>query len=362
MAAQSIRQWLRTSAGGEQLRLHFSNRYGDRPVVMTSVFVAKSHATKEIDPHLQQAVTFSGLTTVIMNPGEEIVSDAIPMAVTPLQKLAVSFYLPAGASITSVHSTPMQNAMLSEEGNITQKERWHHKQFDETRYFISKLEVLTSNRSKLIVALGDSITDGVGIEIDQYHRWPDFLAERLQGDASMRHLAVINAGIAGNRLLNGATAPFVGNSGLSRFGEDALGHPHLQAVLLFLGTNDILANGLLPQAEEQVTASQLIAGYERLIKQTHMAGGKIFGATLIPRSGSKGMLAHSDGAELLRQQINNWIRTSKSFDAVLDFDLILRDPESPNHLAPQFDSGDHTHPNAKGYRAITNAVDLALFK
>ncbi len=357
----TIRQWLRTSIGGNKIRVRFSNRFGETPLSLTSVSIAKSPAKFKVDLRDSKTLSFGGLPTVIIYPGEEIVSDPVDMEVKALQTLAISFFTPTGATQTSLHGASMQNAFLFNDKNIAHEETWETETRDDSRYFISGLEVLSASTSKVIVIIGDSITDGVGIENDNYHRWPDFLSERIQQRPELSHLAVVNAGIAGNRVMRDAATPFVGTAAISRFDTDVLQQRAIQSIIFLQGTNDILANTLLQAAEQQVSLNELIAGIESLIAKSHAHGYKIYGGTLTPRAGSTGILTHTEDAEKMRQQLNTWIRTSGKFDAVIDFDAVLRDPQQTHRLNPRFDSGDHTHPNAAGYKAMAMAIDLKLF-
>lgn len=362
LAPTNIRQWVRLSIGGEQIRLHFSNLHGQTPLVLSSVYIARSKGSDKHDSEQQKEVFFSGIGTAIIPPGEEVTSDAIELKTNALEELAISFYLPTGASPSSVHNTAMQNALLLPGKNISKTSNWYDGKKDDTRYFLNEVEVLGAEKARAIVAFGDSLTDGVGIENDRYHRWTDFLAQRLQQNPQTRDVAVLNAGIAGNRLMRDAKAPFIGIAGLKRFDAEVLQRPGVSAVIVSIGTNDISANGAFKESSEFVSPEELIEGYRALIKAAHAKGIKIYGATIKPRGGAKGILPHTPEAEAMRLQINQWIRESAEFDAVIDFDLILRDPEQTHRLLSRYDSGDHTHPNASGYSVMAQGIDLRLFR
>jgi lysophospholipase L1-like esterase len=211
------------------------------------------------------------------------------------------------------------------------------------------------------VALGDSITDGASSRPDQNERWPDVLARRLL--ASHTGIAVLNAGIGGNRVLT--TSPCWGQNALARLGRDVLAQAGIEAVILFEGINDIgqpdspAANTSPCLSRTPVTPDEIIAGYKQIIARTHARGLKIFGATILPYQGSSGWTATG---EAKRAAVNEWIRTSGAFDGIIDFDAALRDPAAPGRMAPQFDGGDHLHPGTAGHEAMGNAVDLALFR
>jgi lysophospholipase L1-like esterase len=224
------------------------------------------------------------------------------------------------------------------------------------------VEVLAPTGVKgAVVALGDSITDGASSRPDKNERWTDVLARRLL--ASHTEIAVLNAGIAGNRVLT--TSPCWGQNALARLGRDVLAQAGIEAVILFEGTNDIGQPDTRAMennpclSRTQVTADEIIAGYKQIIARTHARGLKIFGATILPY---QGFGAWTAAGEAKRVAVNQWIRTSGASDGVIDFDAALRDPATPARMAPQYDSGDHLHPGPAGHEAMGNAVDLALFR
>ncbi|WMW79788.1 SGNH/GDSL hydrolase family protein [Undibacterium cyanobacteriorum] len=359
---QSLRQRIRSSIDGKKVRLQFSNKFGTSALKMTSVMIARSDGLGAIDLKSQRPVLFAGSNNVVIPPGQEIVSDSIDLPVKALEELAISFFLPEGTETATLHNTSMQNAQLYPLVDKTRSKTWGEAKQDDTRYFLKELEIQTSGKTGAIVAFGDSLTDGVGIENDRYHRWTDFLAERLQVSPKHRQYAVLNAGIAGNRLLRGASAPFIGNAGLLRFDEDVLQRAGVQFIIVSIGTNDISANHAFSDPSEQITYEDLVDGYQQLITRAHERSIKIIGTTIKPRGGAQGRLPHTPEAERLRIRINQWIRSASAFDGVIDFDLMLRDPAQVDRLNPIYDSGDHTHPNAAGYRVMANGIDLRLFQ
>lgn len=324
--------------------------------------IARSDGLGAIHLESQRPILFAGSNKVVIPPGQEILSDSINLPVKALEELAISFFLPEGAETTTMHNTSMQNAQLYPLFDKTQSKIWTEAKQDDTRYFLKELEIQTSSKAGVIVAFGDSLTDGVGIENDHYNRWTDVLAERLQASSHHRKYAVLNAGIAGNRLLRGATAPFIGDAGLQRFDEDVLQRVGVQFIIVSIGTNDISANHAFSDSREQITYEDLVDGYQQLITRAHERGIKIIGATIKPRGGAQGRLPHTPEAERLRIRINQWIRSASGFDGVIDFDRMLRDPTQVDRLNPVYDSGDHTHPNTAGYREMANGIDLKLFQ
>jgi lysophospholipase L1-like esterase len=207
-------------------------------------------------------------------------------------------------------------------------------------------------RSGVIVAFGDSITAA---------NWPRFFAERLQA-AQLHHLSVSNQGIGGNRLLHNTPPGFedwFGKAGVERFEREALDVPGAKYVIVLIGVNDLIHPGTVAPAHQEVSAAEMIGGYQRLIAQAHQRGHKIFGGTILPFAGYASATRHM---ETKRQTINTWIRTSRAFDAVIDFDKTMQDPGMPTRLFPAYDSGDHLHPNDEGARVLAETVDLELFR
>ena len=221
--------------------------------------------------------------------------------------------------------------------------------------------VLAAPGGRALAILGDSITDGVGSGEGQDHRWTDFLARRLRRERPQDPVAVVNAGISGNRILHDGFPPFMGASAMTRFDRDALDLPGVRWVLLAEGINDINATEMLTEMGQQASASQLIAAMQAMVVRAHARGLAIWGATLLPLGGVGKPFVHSPAGEAMRQAVNAWMRNSRCFDAVLDFDRLLRDPAHPECLRPEYDSGDHLHPNDAGYRAMAFSVDLKLF-
>jgi lysophospholipase L1-like esterase len=254
----------------------------------------------------------------------------------------------------------LQTAFITQ-GDRAAEAVWSNADTDTSRFFLTDVEVEAERPARTVVIVGDSITDGVGSTRDANRTWPDALAERLQADPALASIAVVNAGIAGNRILNDGVEPFIGPSSLSRFDRDALDKPGVRWVILLQGSNDISASEMLTTAQDRVTAPQIIAGMQTLIARAHARGIRIWGATMLPRGGVQKPFVTTAAGTAARAMVNDWIRTSGAFDAVIDFERAMRDPERPDRLLPAFDSGDHLHPNNAGYRAMAAAVDLRRF-
>lgn len=351
----TIRQVVRTSAGGTRVRIRLSNLFGAAPLAIGGARLAVHERDAAIRPGSSRALTFGGAAAVTIAKGESVVSDAVDMAVAPLQELALSLFLPDGAQVPTLHGAALQTAYLAA-GDKADAGVFPAGSRGDSRYFLTDVEVEAAAGTGTIVVVGDSIADGIGSTQDANARWPDVLAQGLRQAGARPAVAVVNAGIAGNRLLRDGAKPFVGPATLARFERDALSKPGVRLVVLAHGLNDIVAADMLAAPEQQASAGQIIDGMRRLIAQAHAAGVRIWGATLAPLGGVEAPFVHSGAGEAKRRAVNAWIRDGGEFDAVLDFDELLRDAARPDRLLARFDSGDHLHPNDAGYRAMGEAA------
>jgi lysophospholipase L1-like esterase len=359
LMAGTIRQVLRTSIGGRALRLHFSNLYGTSPLTIQAVHLALPGGAARIQSGTDQTVTFGGKPTITIAPGAQAQSDPVAMPLPALAELSVSLFLAQDVAVPTLHGSGMQTAFLAP-GDLTAAPDMRAAKTDDSRYFLTEVEVLPGRPTDTLVVVGDSVADGIGSGNDNNARWPDLLAARLLGDPALAPVAVVTAGIAGNRLLLDAAAPFVGPSVLSRVKRDALDRPGVRWILLHEGINDIATATLLRRPQDQVPAGAVIDGMKLLAARAHAQGLRIAVGTLLPFEGTKGF--YSAAAEAERQAVNAWIRSSSTFDAVVDFDEAMRDPAHPARLRPEFDSGDHLHPNRAGYEVMAGTIDLGMFR
>jgi lysophospholipase L1-like esterase len=364
--ARTVRQVIRASIGGSGLRLRLSNLFGSDAVTIGPVSVARHAKESAIQSGTDHRVTFGGQATVTVAKGADVLSDPVEFPLAALEELAVSIYVPAAAA-TTIHSVGLQTAYLAN-GEVTGAASLAASEMDDSRYFLTDVEIAAPVRDRDIVLVGDSITDGVGSTEDGSARWPDALAAWLQADHALASIGVINSGIAGNRILHDGAAPYLGPSLLSRFDRDVLGKPGVRWILLLAGINDISASDTLINPGEHVSAQQIIDGMKTLIQRAHARGIKIWGATLLPYKNTKvppnvGFHGpyYTAAGEAKRQAVNHWIRTAHTFDAVIDLDEVMRDPAQPDLLRSTFDSGDHLHPNDAGYKAMAAAIDRRLF-
>lgn len=361
---QTIRQIVRVSAGGQRLRIRFTNEYGTQPLVIGAARVALADEKGNIQPGTERQVLFSGKPDATIPAAAPYLSDPIDLPLKDLASLSISIYVPQATGPCTCHATGLQNAFVSENGDFTAKE-FAPKQTFQWRAFISGVETEVAGRARAIVVLGDSISDGAGSTVGANRRWPDLLANRLNKNADA-DWGVVNMGISGNRVLGDGA----GQSALARFDRDVLAVTGAKTVIVFEGVNDLgLSYGRFegPMAEafkarmpaNKVTAESMIAGYRQLIMRAHAKGLKVLLATIAPYEGAT---YYSAEGEAVRQAINAWIRTNKEADGVLDFDKAIRDPNQPSRIKDGFHSGDHLHGSDDGYAAMAESIDLALFE
>jgi lysophospholipase L1-like esterase len=354
---QTLRQIVHTSIGGSRVRVVLSNTFGKAPLTIGSGHLALREKQSAIVPASDRPLTFSGRATVTIPAGALIYSDPVNLNIPALTDVAVDVYLPGDTNTPSpltMHSAALQTNYVSDTGNGAGMATLPVVATTQSWFLLSRVEVEAPEPVGAIVAFGDSITDGARSTPDTNSRWPTLLAERLMADSGSAQMGVLNVGIGGNRLLNeGAFA--AGVNALARFERDVLDQPAVTHVIVLEGINDI---GVARQ-NPTPTAQDLIAAHKQFIERAHTRGLKIFGATLTPFEGAA---YFTKEGEAKREALNEWIRTSKAYDGVIDFDVATHDPAQPTKYLSQYDSGDHLHPNDAGYQAMANAIDLAWFK
>ena len=356
----TLRQIVHLSIGGAEIRVHLSNAFGTAPLHVSAVHLARprSSVAAAIDVATDRAVTFGGAADVIVPAGVEYISDAVAFPVAASSDLAVTMHFEQppvqqtghpGSRATSylVHGDQVAAAELADAKRV---EHW---------YQLSGVDVAASARAAAIVTLGDSITDGHGATTNGNDRWPDVLARHLQSTPKTATMGVLNEGIGGNRLLLDGLGP----NALARFDRDVLAQTGVQFVIVLEGVNDLgtlTRDQEVSSAEHDALVRRILAAYAQIAMRAHAHGIRVIGATILPYGGSE--YYHPDAAnEADREKINQWIRSAKDFDGVVDFDKLTRDPAHPDRLLPAFDSGDHLHPSPAGYKAMGEAIPLTLF-
>ena len=355
----TIRMMPRVSLGGSALRVRISNAYGARPLAIGAAHVGVRSGGPAIAPGSGRRLTFGGEPGATIAAGALIVSDPVELAFAPLADLAVSVHLPGDlpASFGITGRYARQTNYLSPPGDFAAEEVMPVGRLTDDWYFVCGVDVVAPRETAGIVAVGDSLTDANISTHDGHHSWPSQLARRLAGrPGGARPAAVMNEGLGGNRILHDVR----GDSGLRRFDRDVLAQPGVTHAVIMLGTNDL--RNRPGKAEEEVTAPQMIAGLRQFAVRGHARGVAIIAATLTPFENETFLPgAWNPRREAVRQAVNDWLRGSDAFDAVVDFDRALRDPAHPTRMLPIYDCGDHLHPSDLGYRAMGDAIDLKLF-
>lgn len=358
----TLRQIVRISEGGDNLRLRLSNAYGKTPLHLDDVRVARRIAGSRIDTTTDTAVTFNGRTGVVIPPGAYMMSDPVSLKTEAGSDLAVSVFTAGAAPLTTVHDI-QRGVLYTTSGALAAAEQLPEQKTDigvgNAFPWLAEVEVVAPKNRGVIVTFGDSITDGFGLPADSGATWPDVLSARLR-DAKIP-LNVVNAGISGNRMLHHGTWVRFGEGGISRFDRDVLMQPKVAAVVILLGIND-LGHAGGPETAEHVPVQQMIDGLAQMAARAHDRGVRVYVATLTPFKGTVFDGYYSDEKEARRIAVNTWIRQSTAFDGVFDFDKVLEDPAKPGWLLPAYDLGDHLHPNAAGAAAIAASVPLDVLK
>ena len=360
---QTIREIVHTSIGGSAIRVRLSNAYGHESIKIGSAHVALRERDSSITEPSDHALTFGGSRAITIPPDATVLSDAVNLTLAPLSDVTISLYLPEATAGAGIHYSAQQTAYIGT-GDQTASSTFQESAKITSWVFLSGLDVMAPANTNSVVTFGDSITDGAKSTVDANHRWPNTLAERLLASHKKNAvLGVIDEGIGGNRILHDASGEVrFGVNALARFDRDVLAQPGVRYVIVLEGINDIGHAGSSAPTSQDVSAEEIIGGLKQLIERAHERDLKIFGATLTPFEGTvfKGYFTREK--ELKRKAVNEWIRTGGAFDGVIDFDKAVRDPAHPDSILPAYDGGDHLHPGDAGYKAMGEAIDLALFQ
>jgi lysophospholipase L1-like esterase len=358
---QTLREIVHTSIGSGVVRIRLSNAYGKRSVEIGAAHIALHAQAAGIVAGSDRTLTFGGQPSVVIPPDALILSDPVKLEVPASRDLVISLFLPQAATGAGIHYEAQQTTYIGA-GDATGSATMPEAATITSWVFLTGVDMLAPESTSAVVAFGDSITDGARSTVDANRRWPDILAGRLLARHG-KSIAVLNAGIGGNRILHDASRNVeFGVSALARFDRDVLAQPGIKYVIILEGINDLGHAGTSAPASETVSAEDLIAGLKQMIERAHEKGLKIFGATITPFEGTVFKGYFTPEKEVKRKAINAWIRTSKAFDGVIDFEKAVSDPDHPDRMLAAYDGGDHLHPSDAGYQVMGNAIPLALFK
>jgi len=358
-ANRTLRQHLRLSAGGSAVRVNLTNLYGRGLLAISGARIAILDAAGNEQPGTSRHLTFSGRARAAIPAGAALRSDPVALAVAPGARVAVTFWLPGATGPCSCHPTGLDRLEISAPGDFSAAP-FRPARVQTNRAFLAAIEVDAPTDTRVVAVLGDSISDGVGSTSGADRRWPDLLAHRLGPG-----WGVANQGISGNRVLNHGA----GESALARLDRDILDLPGLDTIILLEGVNDLglsygrftgrLARIFRQRPRDRVDAAAVIGAYRQIIARAHARGVRVLGATILPY---KGAIYWTPEGEAARQRVNRFIRESREFDGVIDFDAVVRDPADPAAIRAGYHNGDFLHGSDAGYRAMAEAVPLALFR
>ncbi|VUC31249.1 unnamed protein product [Clonostachys rosea] len=359
----TIRQTVKLSLDADVIRLEISNVFGGSDLSITAATVAmpanQTSGIKEIQEDTTQPLSFSGSQSFIVPNGASVLSDPIHMPVAAQSILAISIYLENGQVTNEITSHPgSRTTSFFAKGNNLESPDFEAETVGSADhwYFISAIEGFVSAPASTVAIIGDSITDGRGSTTNGNDRWPDQLLVRLSENPKTRSTAILNQAAGGNRILNDGLGP----NALGRIDRDVTSHPGVRHAIIFEGVNDIGTAGT-DEATQTVLGDRLIQAYDQIVQRLHRHNVIVIGATVTPMTGTGQAYGHPN-REATRQRINKWIRESGVFDAVIDFDEVVRDPDQQDQLLPEYDTGDHLHLNPAGYLAMAESVDLTLFE
>ncbi len=366
VADKTIRMIVRPTVGGSRVRVRLSNEFGSSALSIGAAHIALSREASGIRAETDHPLTFAGKTSVTIPAGAPVLSDPVDLAINGLAEISVSIYVPTSTPLSTLRGDAQRESYMVA-GDLTGKADLPNPEKKNSWYFLSSVEVWAPASTTTIVALGDSITQGAMMNPGPpYSDWPDQLAQRISSRKMGPAIAVVNEGISGNRVLHDAA----GVSALARFDRDVLSHPGVTRLILLEGINDIgfprirmsEINGLPagtknPFAAEKVSAEEIIMGLRQILARAHEHGIQVFGGTLMPFQGTN---SYDSEGEANRQAVNQWIRASKEYDGIFDFDALTRDPARPTRLRAEYDSGDHIHPNAASYKAMADSINLSV--
>lgn len=348
----TIRQIVRVSIGGDVLRFRFSNAFSKSSVELKSVAVAQSVDGSQINISTQKELKFNGNQSFTMPPGGEVFSDPVKFDLKPGSRIAITIHFGNTSPDVTGHPGSRTTSFILPGNNITSADFANAVKTDHW-YVIQGIDVKASKNTKAIAVLGNSITDGRGSGTNKQNRWTDILSARLLENPTTSNIGVLNLGIGGNNVVRGGLGP----TALERFDRDILSQSNVRWLIILEGINDI--GSIKTKDDAEKTARELISAYEEMIAKAHAKGILVYGATILPFAKS---FYDTPERQTAREKVNQWIRNSGKFDAVIDFDKIMRNPNDVITILPDMHDGDFLHPNEVGYKRMGENVDLELFK
>ncbi|MDT0676344.1 SGNH/GDSL hydrolase family protein [Autumnicola musiva] len=352
LSNNTLRQIVRVSIGGDSLRIRFSNEFSSTPTTMQEVQIAASKGGDSIDLSTIKNLKFSGKNQVIIQPGEAITSDPVAFDLEEREDLAITIHFGEVPEDLTGHPGSRTTSYIVQ-GDKTSASNFSEATKTDHWYSINGIDVKAPNSAAAVAIIGNSITDGRGSGTNKQNRWPDILSERLLENEATKNIGVLNQGIGGNAVLKGGLGP----TALDRFDRDILNQKGVRWAIVMEGVNDLGATK--DSAAAFQVAKNLIAAYNTMIEKAHARNIKIYGGTITP---IKESFYYKDFREAARDSVNEWIRTSGKFDAVIDFDKAIRNPEDTLIMLPEAQSGDYLHPNELGYEMMAKAINLSLFE
>jgi lysophospholipase L1-like esterase len=351
----------RVTAPGDAIRLRFDNTFGTAPVTFGKVSAGPRQSANNpasLSPGHLMPVLFDGQSSVTIEAGGSVMSDPIPLMMDAQEDLAISVYVPGADVLASQHSGAIVTSFITDNGagDLTASESGvPFKTRITTMPWLKAIDVRVTAATTTIIAFGDSITDGTCTTLDAHDRWEDIVAQRLALQGAVRH-SVVNEGIGGNTVTRNVTPPPDSTPGTERLDRDVLAHAGVSHVIVFMGTNDI---------RREASAEQVINGLKDIVTRVKARGLKAIGVTIVPRHNVApvaGNTGWNDAKTKVRNEVNTWIREGGGFDAVIDFDHVLRSAANPNLLHVTYNCGDGIHPSPLGYFQMGKSVDLNLFE
>ena len=348
----TIRQIVRVSIGGDMVRLRFSNTFSKSPVEMKSVTIAEAAEGSSINIASQKQLLFNNNKSVTMPAGGEVFSDPIRFDLKPSSKLAITVHFGKTSPDVTGHPGSRTTSFLLQGNNIASADFSGAVKTDHW-YVIQGIDVKVAKNAKAVAVLGNSITDGRGSGTNKQNRWPDILSAKLLANESTKNIGVLNLGIGGNCVVRGGLGP----TALERFDRDILSQSNVRWLIILEGINDI--GGIKSREEAEKVSNELIQAYQQMIDKAHSKGILVYGATILPFAKS---FYDTPERQIARDKVNDWIRSSGKFDAVIDFDKIMRNPNDVKTILSDMHDGDFLHPNEAGYKRMGENLDLGLFK